>query len=264
MKNIPILALTTLLTAANSEAAVQAFYQFEDTPGFQADSSGNSRTLTNSGATQVVNPGFGNNTGSESANFLGSSGSQGLSTSDFLSNSDFTVEYFFRLDALNSSDNFFVTQYNTTGNDRGFRIETNGSNLSLRLGYSGGSNEEQVFTFAPVVNTNYYNALSIDLGVSSTSATLYSQDVTNGGTLQSQTVTFSNVTSSNFNNSSADFIIGNSANNANTNALFEGTIDSVRVSDSALSQGQLLIPEPSSAVLLLGGSLGLFLRRRRK
>lgn len=264
MKNIPILALTTFLTAAHSEAAVQAFYQFEGSPGFIADSSGNSRTLTNSGASSVLNPGFGNNTGSQSASFPASSGSQGLSTSDFLSNTDFTVEYFFRLSAFNSSDNFFVSQYNTTGNDRGFRIETSGSNLSLRLGYSGGLNEEKVFTFAPVVGTNYYNGISVDLGLTSTSATLFSQDLTNGGILQTQTVTFDNVTTGNFNNSSADFIIGNSANNANTTALFNGTIDSVRVSDTALSQGALLIPEPSSALLLVGGSLGLLLHRRRK
>ncbi len=257
----------TAIAATQSHAATIAYYQFEDSPGFLQDSSPNNLDLTNSGASQVVNPGFGALAGAESASLPGSSGSQGLSVADPLSNTDFTVEAFFRLDAFNTSDNFFVTQYNTSGSDRGFRIETNGSALSLRLGYSGGSNEEEVFSFAPSTNTNYYFAIAVDLGAAagSTTATLYSQDLTNGGLLITETETFSSVTSGNFNNSTANLIIGNSANNSNTNALFEGIIDEVRISNVALAENQLLIsviPEPASLSLLAIGSCLLAGRRR--
>lgn len=110
------------------------------------------------------------------------------------------------------------------------------------------------------VGVDYYVAVSFDLAA--TSVTFYMQNLTEGGPLQVVTQARH---ATGYYDSTAPMTIGADGTGGNG---WHGTLDEVRISDSALSQSQLLIsvPEPASVGMALMG-LGLILgasRRRNK
>lgn len=100
------------------------------------------------------------------------------------------------------------------------------------------------------VGIDYYIAVSFDLAL--TNVTFYVQNLTEGGPLQVITKARQ---FSGYYDSTAPMTIGADGTGGNG---WHGTLDEVRISDSALSQSQLLIsvPEPATASLAFMG-LGL-------
>jgi hypothetical protein len=115
-------------------------------------------------------------------------------------------------------------------------------------------------------NRDYYVAVSFDIATDD--AIFYWQDLTDGGTLQTQTVnlvTVFNKDATALGDPTLDFTIGYSAG-SDKRWDAGGFIDSVRLSNTALSESELLIsvPEPSTVALMLGGLAGLFVMVRRR
>jgi hypothetical protein len=111
-------------------------------------------------------------------------------------------------------------------------------------------------------NRDYYVAVSFDIATDD--AIFYWQDLTGAGTLQSQTVSLA-VDATSLGDPTLDFTIGYSAG-SDKRWDAGGFIDSVRLSDSVLSQSELLVsvPEPSTIALMFGAAAGLFVMVRRR
>ena len=112
-------------------------------------------------------------------------------------------------------------------------------------------------TFVLSPGVDYYVAAAVDIPGST--VTFYRKDLTAGGPLQSFVASHARTA---LNNNTA-FQIGSSTGPLGFDFGFDGLIDEVRLSNTALGSGGLLIvPEPSPAALLGLGLLALAGRRR--
>jgi hypothetical protein len=111
------------------------------------------------------------------------------------------------------------------------------------------------------LGSNYYVAVSVHFTGTGVEATFFIKDLTTDSELHSSIVTAGNTS---MYNSTADFTIGATYQDGVDARHFSGLIDEVRLSNTALSEGQLLtIPEPAeSAMFLSTGLLMLALLRR--
>lgn len=250
------------VTTSALQAAVIGHWQFEDSPGFLSDSSSSGNTLTAVGSpTQVASPFSG-----EAASLGGSDAftASGIGSSGATA---FTFEAYINISAY---DNFIGSEWGTT-NDRAWAFEVDSGNsgqlrlvlenpdavISATAGFTGLSNI--------ALNTDYYIAAVFDGAAGE--ITFYAQDIENGGALQSTVVTsgvYSSIQVANTNPLGIGFLSDGTPGN-----FTSGIIDEVRLSNTALTQGQLLvaIPEPSTVVslgaLAVLSSIVLMRRRRR-
>jgi hypothetical protein len=260
-------AAAWFLLAPVADAAVIAYWRFEDSPGFLSDSSGNGRTLTNTGSvSQYALPGTGAGsdfptiipqTGASNADAAQFNASNLLSAadSDAFTSTTLTVEAFLNGTNLGGAATRAIAgHFRGDINQRSWLLQVTGTgNLSFQFstnGSAGGGLSEAVVS-----------SFSVDLLDTSTDGiTFYLQDLTNGGSLLSEGVVH---TATVLHNSTASFTIGSTDQ---PSAQFAGIIDEVRVSNTKLDQSDLLIsvPEPSTVVLAGMGALLLgFMARRR-
>jgi hypothetical protein len=162
------------------------------------------------------------------------------------------------------TENYYVvSQYTTTGDQRSFSFGIDpDERLKILLSSDGTTFASYTSTLpALALDTDYYIGVSFDAANTTSGLTFYLQDSTNSGSLQSLSTVHS--TTGVF-DSTADVLIGSFNGSVSTNR-WKGYVDEARISDTVLSQSQLLIsvPEPSSYVLLMGGMAALLLLRRR-
>lgn len=246
------LVVTSLVIIGSqvAQAATIGYWQFNDTPGFLEDSSGNNLTLTNNGgATQTTtSPGPG-----DAAAFTGS---ETLTVADnpLFTVTDFTIENYFNAnDVSGGNTKVLVSQFEGASSQASWFLAVKNQKIRLALYPTGStSTRQEINVFSVASGIDYYVGASVDF--TTDEATIYLQDLTNGGALQSSTVS---ITVSTVFNSSADFAI---AGTATPSSLFNGTIGDVRFSNTPLTSGELLIniPEPSEYVYI-AGLLGLAL-----
>lgn len=266
---LPSLLALTLMTSS-LQSAVISYHRFgnnPDDPGsLTAATTG--ANLTNANVSAITLPGSGAGsdfsnpidglTNTRAAQFdaagdrlTGVSGALGLG-------SDFTIESLAHLTSYSTSTRIIASQWVTTGNQRSWSFGV-GTDERLRLTLSGDGSTSTVFdsgmTFS--LNTDYYVAAVFNSGT----VTFYLQNLTSGGALQSANVSPGGAPTSAF-NSTGSFQIGNFNDGTNENQVWLGLLDEVRLSDTALTAEQLLVPEPGVVTLLIGAGLVLLMRRR--
>jgi hypothetical protein len=274
-------AVGWMIMAPATEAAVVGYWRFEDSPGFLSDSGPDGRTLTNVGSVvqyTLTGSGAGSDfptiipqTGASNTEAAQFSGTNLLTASDSpaFTSTTFSVEAFINGTNIGGGTRVIAGHWEGTINqERSWTFQTTGTgNLSLQispLGTGGGGLSELVAsTFVLNNNTDYYVAATIDLVDTSVSGiTFYFQDLTAGGSLLSEGV--GHTLTSVF-DTPVPFTIGSTAT---PSAQLAGIIDEVRVSNTKLSQSQLLIsvPEPSAVALASLGAifLGYAAHRRRR
>jgi hypothetical protein len=285
MNRVSSLLLAGLLASATADATVVGYWQFED-GAFLDDSSGNGNTLTNvGGMAQVAIPGSGNGsdfpttipqTGASNgfiADFTATSGVSGFSDADNASYGSIATSGAFTIEAFINSGSgggnpedarYIAAQYDSGSSQRSWGFQVNQfDGMTLFLGDMG------TFWDSPdtannilSLNRDYYVAVSFDIATDD--AIFYWQDLTGGGTLQSQTVSLA-VNATSLGDPTLDFTIGHSAESTKRWDA-GGFIDSVRLSNEALAESELLVsvPEPSTVALMLGAAAGLLVMLRRR
>jgi hypothetical protein len=261
-------AMLLILQAGSSAAATIHYWQFENLPGFLEDSVGSAALSTVGSAVQVALPesGRGSSFGDVvegDARALEVQGNGRLTltmndvTRDEFTKNDFTVELFAHADTLIQSfgDTLAGAADGQQNASVAWLLQVRNTQLSLAL-CNGGTCEIEFSGLSVSTGKDYYLAAAVDLDGGQT--TFYLQNLTDGGSLQSTTRPFDITTL----NTPTMFAIGATGDGT---LYFDGLIDEVRISNSALTEQQLLlVPEPSTAFLLAFALVGLAARRRRR
>lgn len=284
-----VISLSSTLLTSETQAAVLGYWRFENSSDLGEDSSGNNIDLTNTGVVgSYALPVSG--IGSDFYNPIPSTGAANtnagnfeLSESDRLSVADpfgsglgdFTIEALVNLESAGATTEVrpIASQWSTTSSNHSWSLGITGEssglgarNLILQLTPTGGSGSVINIDsdFQLTLGSDYYVAASLNFEpVTGLTATFYFQDLTAGGLLQSAVRT--NAITGVF-NSTANFYIGRGGTTGGSILYFDGVIDEVRLSDSALGQNDLLaVPEPSATLLVsLGLAVTLFRRKSRR
>jgi hypothetical protein len=270
-----VAAATGFISIAGNPAvaSVIGYWQYEDSPGFLADSSPNNRTLTTPGSTsnptQVTLPGSGPGTNfataipgnTKAASFDGGDRFR-LADEATFNDTSFTVEALINGSdfATNGNQKSIIGHWSSTSNQRSWLMAVNGTgtNASLNFLYSTtGANTVVVASGlpAPSANADYYVAAAVDMN---DTITFYQKDLATG---QVWTSSVAPADSTLF-DSNVALTIGSTDQ---PSSQFSGLIDEVRYSDAKLSANSLLVqvPEPASIGVTMIGAMGLLLRRRR-
>jgi len=272
-------AMVLLFGVMVAQAETVAYWRFEDSPGFLEDSGPNNMDLTivnggGGGPTQYTLPATGPGsffpdpipqTGESNAKatqiFDAEDGFTGSDHSALTFTSGFTVEAFFNMDGAFHRP--VLNQGFTSGStDRSWQFEIRGKNypsvLRLALSSTGSDHESVYSTLTYSDDKDHYAAASVDL--TEKEVTFYLQNLTDGGELQKETISFT----FSLHDSSADFFIGAYKGSSPVDNDFY--LDEVRLSNTALTEGQLLVnvPEPSALALLAAGLIGLLAYAWRK
>lgn len=273
-----LIAAATVLVTSSLSATTIGYWRFEG-DNFLQNSAG-SGTLFSAGTapTQYTLPGTG--AGSDFPNpipLTGASNLDGASfTGDgrlrptdvtkgsFTSTRAMTFEAFFNPTTV-GSEMALGSMWSGTTSFQTFRVTVNGDgNLTAGLRYS--SSTILSSTLSVTAGTDYYTAV-VYTGNATADVIFYMQDLTNGGPLQSQTISFDpdGVNTGNFpsSNNATEISLGSVA----AGSYFNGIMDEVRISTTALSPSEFLItpiPEPGYYALFFGGAIfGVMLLRRR-
>lgn len=245
-----------LLTSPFAGAATIAHWKFDTGSPF-VDSAG-TNTLTNNNPTTTFTGGSANFTG-------GGSGGQLLSAPNVAAWTDtsFTVEAFFTPTTLNTSGPSTIVAHlgDTGGRQWLFGVDLNG-NLTALLRHDGTTENYYInaTSLPKIVNgQSYYVAAAIDLtdSVAANRITLYVQNLTTGGPLVSANTATSPAAT--LGASTAPLTIGSTGHSS---SRMNGSISEIRISDTKLTAGDLLIPEPAGALLCAAGLIPLLRRRR--
>ncbi len=230
------LATLTLLAVAPLalHAEILGDWQFEDTPGFLADSGPSSRTLTAtpSGFTQsaVSGPNLGKSA------VLSGGGYASTPDSPVWTDTSTTIEVLFNAsNAANANTQVLVGQWNASGNQRSWLLGLNSGKIRL-LQSSDGSGSSTNDVLAVLSGKDYYVALRLD----GSSGTIYLKNLTDNTAMETASVT--GLTS--LKNSTAPLAIGSTTQ---PSSPFSGTIGRVIVHDTPVSDEILLYPPPPPA-----------------
>ncbi|MBT62617.1 MAG: hypothetical protein CML13_05325 [Puniceicoccaceae bacterium] len=132
-------------------------------------------------------------------------------------------------------------------------------------GASGSSQLVGSSTLSVAANVDYY-AAAVFTGNATGDVVFYLQDLTNSGSLQSQTISLDATGDAlgDFNNATNNYRYA--MGTPLSTDYFNGIMDEVRVANHALSQSELLVsvPEPANMALLFGSVASLMLARRRR
>lgn len=278
-RNFYLCIAACLMVGAAAQGATEGYWRFEN-GAFLNDSSGNARALSNTdteGDDQYTLPATGPGASfpdpipqTLAANIQGalftSSQFDSMSAADsnlsalIYEKPAFTIEAFVNL--TDASIRRTIASKWTSGGSEIYRFDvlsstdTNARSLDFEffgLRGSGGTIDIQIPAFIPLtLGVDYYVSVSLDFV--NDSLDFYVQDLTNNGALQHDHVNIPDSTAVYFSTASTtSFRVGSIFGGSNWN----GVIDEVRFSSSALSTSQLLVvPEPSSTVLALLGLLG--------
>lgn len=267
-----LIGLAVLLEAPAS-AAADHFWQFEDQPGFSADSIGSAHLVVNTAA-QATLPASGRGSsfpGQRAADFGDDASILGVDIAPLVG--DFTIEMYVHFDVLNGpfATNLFAQgvcngQVNILSDVR--RDGLGGTALNeVRVSSENGTGGVSQFNtgFVPEVGVDYYLAFVHD--DSENTVVFYSKDLTNGGGVQ--TATFQGFVS--YPSAATRFEVGDFDSDSCGTVDFghDGLVDDVRVSYEVLDPSQLLeqpriVPTGSLGIVLLGGALIVATRAIRR
>lgn len=270
-----LLGLPVLLQASASSGA-DHLWQFEEQPGFGADSLGGASLLVNTAA-QATLPGSGRGSsfpGQRAADFTDDASILAVDIAPLVD--DFTIELYVHFDVLNGpfATNLFAQgvcngQVNVLADVRRDGLGGTTAN-EVRVSSENGAGGISQFNtgFVPQVGTDYYLAVVHD--DSQDTVVFYWKDLTNGGALLSATeqgfVLYESL--------ATRFEVGDFDSDSCGTVDFghDGLFDELRVSFSALDASELLeppVPVPSGSLggWVLTGSLltaiGTFVLARR-
>lgn len=249
------------------------YWRFED-GAFLTDSSGNNLSLTPIDTAPVVSSipvsGVGSafspsipSTGASNGHFatLGGGGNFSRSDSPALSvSTQLTAEFYFNVSTISGDAEMIVSQFRAIDGQRSWFVGLQSNQIRFGTSEDGINNINQNSTFAVgsrvQTGIDYYGAVVYDGGT----ATFYLKDLTNNGPLQTSVVTGF---AASLNDTTATLNIG-SYSASNSSFRFTGALDEIRLSNTALTQSELLIsvPEPSAMALAAAGVV-VFARRRR-
>ena len=239
-----------------------AYYRFSSSELLN-DSSGLGNHLTqNNTITQTAIPGAGDGsnfpttltgtgesndqliTFNTSANLAGFYAADSNSLGSIASRGQFTVECFLNIEmqsgaASPEDSRYIASQYATTGNQRSWSWQINTSEGFTMFLSGDGASASTVSSTSVTISDNkdYYVAVSYD--AATTTAVFYWQNLTDGGTLQSETVV-SGPTS--LFDTTAELTVGYRLNSTKRWGD-SGYMDEVRISNTVLSSTQLLISQ---------------------
>ncbi len=267
-----------LLGAGPVSAATVGWWRFEDDPGYLKDSA-NDLALTTSGDPQHVSlPDNGRGQGfidatplnpTAKAADLDGNDSFNVSDAKLRNLQDFTAEAFVHIDTINSDGerDTVVSMWKTDTDDRKFRFELDNGTLRAPVAEDGdGVPAEGVTSDLSVTEgQDWYVAVAMDISDAGEGGTVfYAKNLSSDGPLLVDDDETRTVTSLFTPAPGTPFEIGR-AQSAHRDP--DGLFDEVRVSDSQLSQNELLIntlriPEPASALLLALFFLSTLQRRQ--
>ncbi|MBC2603853.1 LamG-like jellyroll fold domain-containing protein [Puniceicoccus vermicola] len=290
---LPLLSISSILSFLPFAAsgATVGYWRFENSSNVGEDSSGNGFDMTNNTAPADVDV-ISNASFTDFPNPVPQTGAPNAQTGNFdspatsyLSIGDqaefgfqnFTIESYVRLNSSSGSTTPSIIagqfdssdaawQFGTTGGGSG--LGANRLFLQISQGASASFTKTLVSSgddFLLEIGKDYYVAASVNYSnPGGVEATFYIQNLTDNETIAMST---DSDTYTSLYNSSTDFTIGASYSNGSPSRYFAGWIDEVRLSDTALSQSELLsIPEPNHYGLL--GSIAVLfvisLRRRKR
>ncbi|MDP0496712.1 MAG: LamG-like jellyroll fold domain-containing protein [Verrucomicrobiota bacterium JB024] len=261
-----LFALGLLSIAASAHATVIVHYTFDDSENRFADSSGNGYDLTNSVGTQTyVDNAFG--VGDDALSNSSIYRVYRSSNAAFQAISDFTLEATINYTSFDSGTYYVLGQWDGTGAQRSYSLGVNSDGyLVLEISSDGTIAGMSTYTssFTISASTNYYIGVSFDLSDQDGGIVFYGLDLdSSGATLLTSVVSHTLTT---LNTPTARFVVGNRAYSGADIYTFDGLIGEVRVSDSVLTPGQLLIsvPEPAGAAWLLGFAVLAVLAMKRR
>ncbi len=226
--------------------ATAVHWRFEDSPGFTNDSSTSGMILkNNTSTTQYTLPGSG--VGSDFPSPVPQTGDANAKAAEFNSTADvldtvqsgiwpiiddYTLEAFINNDAAVGSRNVIVSAWDHSAGHRSFQFAVNSSDKLEALLGTGTGFSAVTSTLTITQDKDYFVAMSFD---EDGDVTFYAQNLTDGGTLQSNTQ--SHALSSYFRDD--HFAVGNTIGGG-ANQL-DGVIDEVRISRGILQVSELLI-----------------------
>ncbi|AQQ70977.1 hypothetical protein SMSP2_01341 [Limihaloglobus sulfuriphilus] len=184
--------------------------------------------------------------------------------SSALISSSFTVEAFINMDTL-PDEGYSAVRYVVSLCDRSGTYASYW-NYSIRMRTADGKTYAEGNSRAadgswPTVTSS----VALDAGVNYYLAYSY-DDTTGEATIwvdeHSDSVTFTSAPISNALEHPM-FTIGARAPSTSYSAFFDGVIDDVRISDTALTQSELLVPEPTTAAILLFGGISLLRKKKQ-
>ncbi|MDF3128124.1 PEP-CTERM sorting domain-containing protein [Kiritimatiellaeota bacterium B1221] len=280
LKHIILLPIGLLSIIATSQAATVAYWRFE---GDYTDSSGAGNNLTpgNSGTgssivtttgmdffdpvpqTSAANTQTYNKSRTASENTSG----YALTTNNVNLGANFTVESMFNVNSKSTShDIFLINQWNNAGTPLwSIYLETADGSEQIRFVYKNGSTSTFVDSgFSYDTNTDYYLGMTVDMDDTTTNAnnsvSFYLKNLETGIVQQTLKSNYADMKTG-----SSKIAIGGRVDFGYNSENMSGQIDEVRISDSLLSTSELLvIPEPSTLVLVGITGIALLMFRKRK
>jgi len=270
-----ILLCGVLLGFQTASAAVIGYWRFED-GDFLTDSNGGG-DLTSSGTAPIAYALPGSGAGSDfpnpvplndlsneqGASFDGSGRlrTTGVTDESFVGGRSLTFETFFNTNSTASDFGLFSLW--ASSSYRQASIEVNGGFLGASLKY-GSTEFENDSTLSVTAGVDYY-AAAVVTGNSTGDVVFYLQDLTNGGSLQTQTISFDpgGTNTDDFANVSGtvDYSLGSISGSG----YLDSIMDEARVSNHAMgSEDLLMVPEPGTVTLLGLSGLALLMAARRR
>lgn len=263
-------------TATATQAATIGHWNFEAESLTDADAGPNNLKLTTlgSGVTRVESP-FPDpipRTGAANEWAASFGGSGNLETTETAASKlgvqSFTIEAFIRADVDANSNMYISSRWKSSGRSwalgrAGATSTTGGTSRGLFLLVSGNGTETHILGSGLVLNQGdqYYVGASFNGTSETDDVTFYLQNLTDGGSLQSVTISSGRISTNN--PATGPIQIGSFSDQS---SRWTGLIDEVRLSSEVLSENQLLIiPEPGTYAALAGlMALGLAAVRRRR
>ncbi len=237
-----VLSACLPFAVGSADAATVGYWRFEDSPGFTNNSAGTHHLVADAGATQVTLPSSGRGddfsdpipqtsaSNDKAAEFDGSSGmDSGTGGGNLITTGEFTIEAFCNADSW-SGTRAIAAQWDHTSGKRSWILRAGEGSLVLYTSSNGSGNESQSPGYTLATGKDYFIAITFTNGT----ADFYLRNLTDGG-IRTVTMTFSSHTSV---FATDQITIGEQFGAA----FFDGLIDEVRISDTALDPADFLIP----------------------